>query len=176
MKRFLLSISAAFVLSASSVLAQGQGKVVLAFDTEPPGLDPTVNASTATSAATWMNVYEGLTRYTEKGEIEGSLAESWTVDLAKVFTFKLRAGVKFHDSSEFNADDVKFALERAGAAGLATFRHGQVEQNFVLIPASAQSGVQKSIDQTSTPSRSNFCLRSFPRNSGGMNKTQRYRS
>lgn len=116
MKQLLLGIMAAFVVSISPGYTQGNGNVVLAFDTEPPGLDPTVNASTATSAATWMNVYEGLTRYTANGQIEGSLAESWTVDKGKVFTFKLRPGVKFHDGSDFNADDVIFTLARAGAA------------------------------------------------------------
>ncbi|MEW5660656.1 ABC transporter substrate-binding protein, partial [Streptomyces cinereoruber] len=40
-----------------------------------------------------------------------ALAESWTVD-GKVWTFKLRPGVKFSDGSPFTAEDVVFTYDR----------------------------------------------------------------
>ncbi len=62
----------------------------------------------------YANVFEGLTRIDEKGQVQPALAESWTVsDDGKVYTFKLHTGVKFHDGSDFNAEDVKFSLDRA---------------------------------------------------------------
>jgi peptide/nickel transport system substrate-binding protein len=53
-----------------------------------------------------------------------SLAESWTVspDL-RVFEFKLREGLKFHNGDPFTADDVKFSFQRAKAKLLAIYEY-----------------------------------------------------
>ncbi len=46
-------------------------------------------------------------------KIIGDLAESWTVAPdAKTYTFKLHAGVKFHDGSPFSAEDIKATYDR----------------------------------------------------------------
>ncbi len=51
------------------------------------------------------NTYEGLLQYkagTDKAELEPLLATEWTASPDnKVFTFKLREGVKFHDGTPF---------------------------------------------------------------------------
>ena len=44
--------------------------------------------------------------------IKGALAESWDSPDARVWTFKLRSGVKFHDGSPVTADVVKFSYDR----------------------------------------------------------------
>ena len=47
------------------------------------------------------------------GKIDPALAESWTTsDDGKVYTFKLRQGVKWHDGVEFTADDVVFTFDQ----------------------------------------------------------------
>ena len=80
---------------------------------EPRGLDPTTKAEAAISQIALYNIYEGLTRITEAGEVGPGLATSWTADSdRKVFTFKLRSGVKFSDGSAFDSADVKFTYER----------------------------------------------------------------
>jgi peptide/nickel transport system substrate-binding protein len=46
-----------------------------------------------------------------------SLAESWTVSPdQRVYEFKLRQGVKFHNGDPFTAEDVKFSFHRAKGA------------------------------------------------------------
>src|SRR5437879_7608176 len=48
-----------------------------------------------------------------------SLAESWTVSAdQRVYEFKLREGVQFHNGDPFTAEDVKFSFLRAKGAKL----------------------------------------------------------
>ena len=66
-----------------------------------------------------ITLYDGLTRWDlSKGDkaapVIPALAESWSVSEAnqKVWTFKLRKGVKFHDGSDFTADAVVFNFDK----------------------------------------------------------------
>ena len=60
-----------------------------------------------------------------------SLAESWTVSQdQKVYEFKLRQGVKFHNGDPFTAEDVKFSFQRAKAKLL----HEKVKDVVVVDP------------------------------------------
>ena len=60
------------------------------------------------------NVVETLTELnTVDGAIMPRLALSWKQIDANTWQFSLRKGVKFHDGTDFNADDVKFSLDRA---------------------------------------------------------------
>jgi peptide/nickel transport system substrate-binding protein len=81
---------------------------------EPPHLDPTASAAGAIREVTYANLYEGLTRLDSGGAVDPALAESWTVsEDGLTYTFKLRAGVAFHDGTPFDSSIVKFTLERA---------------------------------------------------------------
>ncbi|TIL73742.1 MAG: ABC transporter substrate-binding protein [Mesorhizobium sp.] len=107
--------AAALVLSAGTS-AFAARDLVIGITLEPPHLDPTAGAAAAIDEVLYANVFEGLTRIGPNGEVLPALAESWTVsDDGKVYTFKLHSGVKFHDGTDFNADDVKFSLDRARA-------------------------------------------------------------
>ena len=59
-------------------------------------------------------MYEGMVGYDLDGNLEPRLATSWTaLDNAKVWEFKIRPGVKFHNGDTVAADDVKFSYEKA---------------------------------------------------------------
>ena len=59
-------------------------------------------------------IYEPLIIRDHTGKMLPTLATSWRVTQdPTVWEFKLRQGVKFHNGSAFNADDVVFSLERA---------------------------------------------------------------
>ncbi len=45
-------------------------------------------------------------------QLEPGLATSWKAVDADTWEFKLREGVKFHDGSTFDAEDVKFSIDR----------------------------------------------------------------
>ncbi|SIT59784.1 Extracellular solute-binding protein family 5 [Mesorhizobium prunaredense] len=108
--------AAALVLSAGTSAFAARTDLVIGITLEPPHLDPTAGAAAAIDEVLYANVFEGLTRIGANGEVLPALAESWTVsDDGKVYTFKLHSGVKFHDGTDFNADDVKFSLDRARA-------------------------------------------------------------
>lgn len=63
------------------------------------------------------NLYEGLTRFNDKLQIEPALATSWRVVSPTVWRFTLRQGVKFHGGESFDADDVVFTWQRVNTPG-----------------------------------------------------------
>ncbi|KQP21601.1 ABC transporter substrate-binding protein [Pseudorhodoferax sp. Leaf267] len=66
-----------------------------------------------TTLAFLQQVYEGLTRYDAKFQIQPGLATKWTEVTPTQVRFELRRNVKFHDGAPFTADDVVFSLKRA---------------------------------------------------------------
>lgn len=59
------------------------------------------------------SLYEYLIEINYKtGELQPLLATEWSSPDGKRWTFKLREGVTFHDGSTFDAEDVKFTIER----------------------------------------------------------------
>jgi peptide/nickel transport system substrate-binding protein len=80
----------------------------------PSGLDPATNTNGAANQSYMASVYGQLFKLVEGGKVVGELAESGTLSSdGKTFTIKLRDGVKFSDGSPFDAETVKWAIDRA---------------------------------------------------------------
>ena len=106
----LLFVLALGVLPPMTV-AQNSSEIVMALSSEPPHLDPHVNAGTAARTVR-LNVYRGLFNYNTDGVAAPELAESYTVsDDSLTYTFVLREA-RFHNGDLVTAEDVKFSLER----------------------------------------------------------------
>ena len=106
---------AALALSAGTAFA-AQDSITIGMVLEPPNLDPTAGAAAAIDEVVYANVFEGLTRFGPDGSVNPALAESWDIsEDGLTYTFHLHDGVKFHDGTDMNADDVVFSLNRARA-------------------------------------------------------------
>ena len=57
-------------------------------------------------------MFDALLVRDEGMRLTGGLAESWRLVSPTTYQFKLRRGVKFHNGEPFNADAVKFSIER----------------------------------------------------------------
>lgn len=75
------------------------------------GLNPFVGTrSTDHNVRTLL--FEPLVTFSEKLDVIPHLAESWNISKdGKVYTFKLRKGVRFHNGKEMTAEDVKWSFE-----------------------------------------------------------------
>lgn len=97
-------------------LAAPQGKVqaqtlTIGVRGGPDSIDPHFTA-TGTHAEALKHIFDTLVWSGDGLELEPRLAESWKAVDDTTWEFKLRKGVKFHDGSDFTAEDVKFSIER----------------------------------------------------------------
>jgi peptide/nickel transport system substrate-binding protein len=88
------------------------GKISIARGQESDTLDPQKTALLVAHEITWQ-IYDSLIYLDESGTVYPGLALSWTFSNSnKSVTFKLRPNVKFHDGTPFNAEVVRFTVER----------------------------------------------------------------
>jgi peptide/nickel transport system substrate-binding protein len=108
----IASVLAWTLAACSSTPAPKGGKLTYGLTLAPSGIDPHVNASSELGIPL-TSVYDTLVWQGLDGEFVPGLAESWEVsEDGLIYTFHLRNGVTFHDGSPFNAQAVKFNLDR----------------------------------------------------------------
>ena len=106
--------TAGCISSAEAALSRKpQDNIFYATSTDPLGLDPAL-VDDNDSGKIIGNIYESLLRFKNSNtEVEPQLAESYEISPDGLsYTFKLRQGVKFHDGTPFNAEAVKFNIDR----------------------------------------------------------------
>jgi peptide/nickel transport system substrate-binding protein len=97
---------------AAPAAAKGAAEIKIALASEPNSFDPhlTVGRNTQIFIA---NVFDGLSARDDKNNVTPGLATEWKVlDDKNGWQFKLRQGVKFHNGDDFNAESVKYTIER----------------------------------------------------------------
>ena len=77
----------------------------------PESMDPHFSALGPHAEAA-KHIFDTLVWSGTDLQIEPGLATSWEPVDEDTWEFKLREGVKFHDGSDFDAEDVKFSIER----------------------------------------------------------------
>jgi peptide/nickel transport system substrate-binding protein len=114
-KKLLMFVVGVFGLVFAIEMSYGAvNELKIAVDFDMTEVDP-AKLRTSTDRLLVVNVYNGLLKFRpESCEIENDLAESYDISPdGKVFTFKLRKGVKFHKGyGELISSDVKFSLMR----------------------------------------------------------------
>lgn len=88
------------------------GSIIYGLTLTPSGIDPHVDASSELGIPL-TSVYDPLVWLTPDGEFVPGLAEDWEIsDDGLTYTFYLREGVTFHDGTPFDAEAVRFSLDR----------------------------------------------------------------
>ena len=88
------------------------GSVVVGIQQDIDSLDPH-KATAAGTKEILFNIFEGLLKADENGNLMKAVAENYTIsEDGLVYTFTLRDGVMFHNGNKVTAEDVKYSLER----------------------------------------------------------------
>jgi len=126
MKRKMWVVSLALLLVLSLTIAgcggsekaateqQEEPEIMTIIVTDVPVMDWDPAIAGSPEPTTFFNTYETLLLYLpDTNTFKPVLAESYSKsEDGLVWNFKLRQGVKFHDGTDFNADAVKFSIDR----------------------------------------------------------------
>ncbi|MBN1979413.1 MAG: ABC transporter substrate-binding protein [Anaerolineae bacterium] len=121
----------------SSAFTPTPTRIVYGLTLSPTGIDPHVNASSELGIPL-TSVYDTLVYLDpEMEDFVPGLAEDWDISEDGLsYTFYLREGVTFHDGTPFNAEAVRFNLERITSPDLlsqkARFMLGPYKQTEVI--------------------------------------------
>ena len=134
MKKYLLLLlsmllsTALIACSGSSEGDSSKGKdsIVVGIQQDLDSLDPHLVTAAGTKEVLF-NIFEGLVKPTENGELVPAVAKEYKVSTdGRKYTFTLREGIKFHNGEIVTVEDIKYSIERNA---------GLIEGTSALVPA-----------------------------------------
>ncbi|MFA5912973.1 MAG: ABC transporter substrate-binding protein, partial [Burkholderiales bacterium] len=109
--RFALSCLVCVALSLAGALSAVAAELRIGLAADVTSLDPHFLNVAPNNDAAW-HIFDALVHVDANARLIPGLAVSWRAINPTTWEFKLRKGVKFHDGSDFTAEDVIFSLER----------------------------------------------------------------
>ena len=104
------AMAGALALAGAGASAQ---ELVWARYGDADSLDPH-RATSTPSMQVWDQIYDTLLSFDMEGTPGPNMAKSWEVSEDGLeYTFTLNEGIKCHDGTDFDANDVKFTIDRA---------------------------------------------------------------
>lgn len=112
-KLFVVMLLTLLLMPGLNALAQSSPTTVtIALTDDPPSGDPHKTRG-ANGGHLLFNLYDGLVALSgDMMEITPALATSWEKVNDQAWRFTLREGVRFHNGEPFNAEAVKYSIER----------------------------------------------------------------
>jgi peptide/nickel transport system substrate-binding protein len=104
--------------SSDKAAGDSSSKITIGIPQDIAGLDPH-NISGAGTKEVLFNLFEGLVKPDEKGNLIPAVASEYKIsEDSKVYSFTLRDGIRFHDGSAVTVEDIKYSIDRnAGTDG-----------------------------------------------------------
>src|SRR5260221_9459710 len=131
----LLTVTILSLVGAAGAQTKPEGEMrwALYVTLSPAWFDPAEVSGQLTPFWVLYALHDALVKPMPGNLMSPSLAESWTVSAdQRVYEFKLREGLKFHNGDPFTAEDVKFSFHRA--KGSRTL-HDKVREVVVVSPS-----------------------------------------
>lgn len=109
MRQMVATLFAAVMLLPGNPVFAAENAVTIARSASTTAMDPGFLRESATIVD---NIFDTLVMRDKEMNLVPGLAESWKALDDTTWEFKLRSGVKFHNGEDFNAEAVKFTIDR----------------------------------------------------------------
>jgi len=110
--------------SAPAAIKNG-GTLKVALTADPRTFDPHL-AGSLQGRATTQSIHDTLLEIDVKGRLAPGLVESWERKDNRTIILTTRTGVKFHDGTDFDAEAVRYNLERIRNKDTGSIRGGEI--------------------------------------------------
>lgn len=101
----------ATLVTFSSIAAAGSDLLRVGIVSLPPAYGNPYTAMGAPGSVTWQQLFDGLTRIDEAGDVVAALATDWQLVDDHTWRFKLRENVRYSNGVAFNAQKAKAVFD-----------------------------------------------------------------